>query len=341
MDVAADCNRQWILKRRPVGDIADGDLVIETSPIPKAGDGELVVRTQRLSLDPSNRIWMSDMDSYLPPVALDTPMRGVVMGEVVDSGSPACKPGDRVMGLGTWSDYCRVPAAAMQACPTIPGVPAEEVFGIYMVVGPTAYFGVVDIGQPKIGETLVVSGAAGAVGALAGQIAKAAGCRVIGIAGGKSKCSAIVDDLGFDAAIDYKSEDVSSALRRLCPEGVDVYFDNVGGAILDAVLAQMNLYGRVVMCGQISGYNADGKVPGPENYGAILMKRLKVQGFIVLDYMARYGEAFRGLTTLRQQGKLKWKLHQIDGLENAVDAVRKLYTGGNDGKLMVKVSGGQ
>jgi NADPH-dependent curcumin reductase CurA len=339
--VAADSNRQWILRRRPVGEIADSDLTLEASPIPKAGDGELVVRTRRLSLDASNRIWMSDMDSYLPPVELDTPMRGVVMGEVIDSGSRAYQRGDRVMGLGTWSDYCRVPAAAMQPCPAIPGIPAEEVFGIYMVAGPTAYFGVIDIGQPKVGETLVVSGAAGAVGALAGQIAKAQGCRVIGIAGGQKKCAAIVDELGFDAAIDYKSEDVGAALRKLCPEGVDIYFDNVGGTVLDAVLAQMTLYGRVVMCGQISGYNADGKMPGPENYGAILMKRLKVQGFIVLDYMARYGEAFRALTTLHHQGKLKWKLHQIDGLENAVDAVRKLYTGGNDGKLMIKVSGDQ
>ena len=330
-------NRQWILKSRPVGEIADSDLVMETTPIPKAGDGEIVFRTQHLSLDPSNRIWMSDMPSYLPPVALGAPMRGVVMGEVVESRSPSFKGGDKVMGLGTWSDYCAASATAMQACPTIPGIAPVDVFGIYMVVGPTAYFGVIDIGQPKVGETFVVSGAAGGVGALAGQIAKAQGCKVIGIAGGKDKCTSIVEELGFDAAIDYKSEDLDARLRSLAPEGVDIYFDNVGGGMLDTLLTQMNLYGRVVMCGLISGYNADGKLPGLKNYSAVVMKRLKMQGYIILDYAARYGEAFRALTTLHHQDKLKWKLHQIDGLENAVKAVRMLYTGGNDGKLMVRI----
>ena len=336
--MAQHSNRQWILKKRPVGDIADDDLVIETTPIPTAGDGEVVLRTHYLSLDPTNRIWMSDMVQYMPPVALNTAMRGAVMGEVVESRSPAYQVGDQVMGLATWSDYCCVPAANLQPCPQLPGIPVKEVFGIYTIVGPTAYFGVVDIGQPKVGETLVVSGAAGAVGALVGQIAKTMGCRVIGIAGGKDKCKMIVDELGFDAAIDYKAQDVDAQLRTLCPGGVDIYFDNVGGDILDAVLGQMNLFGRVIVCGLISGYNADGRVPGPKNYGNILMKRLKVQGFIVLDYIPRYAEAYRALTQLHSQGKLKWNLHEVEGLENAVQAVRMLYTGGNNGKLMVKVA---
>lgn len=336
--MSAARNRQWILKRRPVGEIADGDLLLHELPVPRAADGEIVFRTRWLSLDPSNRIWMSEMPSYLPPVALDAAMRGVVMGEVVESRSEAFKPGDAVMGLGSWSDYCCVPAATMHACPSIDGVAAEDVFGIYMVVGPTAYFGVADIAQPKIGDTFVVSGAAGAVGSLAGQIAKAMGCRVIGIAGGRDKCAALIDHYGFDGAIDYKRDDVDARLRELCPQGIDIYFDNVGGETLDRALAQMNLYGRVVSCGSISSYNDDGRVPGPKNYGLILMRRLKVQGFIVLDYAARYAEAFRALTALHRRGQLKWQLHSIDGLENAVQAVRMLYTGGNNGKLMVKVS---
>lgn len=336
--MSATKNREWILKRRPVGEIADADLLMLDAPIPKAGEGEIVIRTHWLSLDPSNRIWMSEMPSYLPPVALDTAMRGVVMGEVIESRSAAFKPGDVVMGLGTWSDYCRMPAAGMQICPSIEGIPPEEVFGIYIAVGPTAYFGMVDIGQPKIGDTLVVSGAAGAVGMLAGQIGKAMGCHVVGIAGGRDKCAAIVDELGFDAAIDYKSEDVDARLSALCPQGVDIYFDNVGGEILDATLGHMNLYGRVVSCGLISSYNDDGRAAGPKNFALILMRRLKVQGFIIFDYAARYAEAYRALTVLHRQKKVKWHLHSIAGLENAVKAVRMLYTGGNNGKLMVKVS---
>lgn len=335
--MSAARNREWILKRRPVGEVADDDLALIEAPVPQAGDGEIVIRTRWLSLDPSNRLWMSETPSYLPPVALDAPMRGVVMGEVVESRSAAFQPGDPVMGIGTWSEYCRVRADTMQRCPVVDDIPVEEVFGIYIAVGPTAYFGMVDIGKPKIGETLVVSGAAGAVGMLAGQIGKAMGCRVIGIAGGRGKCAALVNELGFDGAIDYKSEDIDARLRELCPQGVDIYFDNVGGEILDTTLTHMNLQGRVVACGLISSYNDDGRAPGPKNYALIVMQRLTVQGYIVFDYASRYEEAYRALTALHRAGKLKWQLHSIEGLENAVKAVRMLYTGGNNGKLMVKV----
>ena len=331
-------NQQWILARRPVGEIRDGDLVMTTSPVPKAGPGELVVRTQYLSLDPTNRIWMSDIDQYMEPVALNSPMRGVICGEVVSSGADGFKAGDAVMGLGTWSAYSHGSAASFSPLPVVPGLSPKDVFGQLCIVGPTAYFGLVDIGAPKIGETLVVSGAAGAVGCLAGQLGKALGCRVVGIAGGSEKCGWLTGELGFDAAVDYKAGPLEQNLKRACPNGVDIYFDNVGGETLDIVMGMTNLYGRIIECGLISGYNAECRTPGPSNYARIVMKRLKVQGFIVLDYAARYPEAFRAIAQLYARGRMKWRYHEIQGLQNAPAAVRLLYNGGNLGKLIVKVA---
>ncbi len=330
-------NREWTLHRRPVGEIADGDLVLRESTIPQPADGEVLMRTAYLSLDPTNRIWMSDMDQYMEPVQVGDAMRGLLLGEVVTSRHTGFKAGDRVTSLGTWSDYYCAPAAQVVPLPSVPGLDDKNVFGIYTMVGPTAYFGLVDVGAPRIGDTLVVSTAAGAVGSLVGQIGKALGCRVVGIAGGPDKCIWIREDLGFDAAIDYKSQDVATALRRDCPAGIDVYFDNVGGDMLDAVLGQMNRFGRVVECGLISAYNAKGAVPGPTQYSAILMKRLRVQGFIIFDYIPRFAEAYRALTALHAQGKLKWRLHEVEGLENADKTVRLLYDGGNCGKLLIKM----
>lgn len=330
-------NRQWILSRRPVGSIADGDLVLKELPVPSPKEGEVLIRTNYLSLDPTNRIWMSDMEQYMEPVRLGEPMRGLVLGEVVESHAQALAIGDQVTAVGSWGDYFCASSANFTLVPKIPGLEAKEIFGIYFVVGPTAYFGLVDIGNPKIGETLVVSAAAGAVGSIVGQIGKAQGCRVVGIAGGSQKCGWI-KELGFDAAIDYKSEDVAAALRMHCPGGIDIYFDNVGGETLEAALGRMNLFGRVVVCGMISAYNSKAPVPGPRNYSAILMKRLKVQGFIILDYFTRYPEAYRALTQLHAAGKLKWRFHEVEGLENADKAVRLLYDGGNRGKLLVKVA---
>ena len=333
-----ELNRQWILAKRPQGDIADGDLVFQSNAIPTAATEEIVVKTAYLSLDPTNRIWMSDMDGYMPPVDLNAPMRGLVAGIVTESKSKAFKKGDMVMGIGTWSDYCVAPASSFIAIPSISGISPRDIFAIYYLVGPTAYFGLVDVTTPKIGETLVVSTAAGAVGSLVGQIGKALGCRVVGIAGGKDKCDWITNELGFDAAIDYKSQDVASELRRHCPNGIDIYYENVGGKILDAVLPQMNLFGRISVCGLISSYNATEPQPGPYNYHVILMQRLKVQGFIILDYFHRYPEAFRALTELRLSGKLKWRLQEVNGLEEAEKTVRLLYAGGNTGKLLIKIS---
>ena len=331
-------NRQWILARRPDGEIRDGDLLLKTTSLPVAGPGELLVRTHYLSLDPTNRIWMSDIDQYMEPVMLDAPMRGIVSGEVVGSGVPTFKLGDTVMGLGTWSDYCHGPAANFSPMPAYPGISQKDIFGQLCVIAPTAYFGLVDIGAPKVGETLVVSGAAGAVGSIAGQLGKALGCRVVGIAGGREKCRWIVDELGFDIALDYKVGGLEAALRQACPQGVDIYFDNVGGETLNTVMGLTNLYGRIIECGLISTYNADCKVAGPSNYARIVMKRLKVQGFIVLDYAARYAEAYRAFTQLHAQGRMKWRCHELVGLEAAAEAVRLLYRGQNNGKLLIKVA---
>jgi NADPH-dependent curcumin reductase CurA len=333
-----ETNRVWRLRKRPVGTIGDDVLSLENEAVPIPADGECLFRLNYLSLDPTNRIWMSDMDQYMPPVALGAPMRGVVCGTVVSSKHPGFAAGDIVSGLGTWADYQVGTAATLNKMGPLGGRPVADAFGLFAAVGPTAYFGLIDLGAPKAGETVVVSAAAGAVGSIVGQIAKIMGCRAVGLAGTDDKCRWIVDELGFDAAINYRREDVPAALKRTCPDGIDIYFDNVGGDILDACLKQMRLFGRIPTCGLISQYNATGEVPGPKNYPMILMQRLKVQGFIVLDYMQRYPEAIGALGQWMQQGKLKFKVDMYSGLENAVTTLRKLYTGEHQGKLMIHVA---
>jgi NADPH-dependent curcumin reductase len=331
-------NRQWILERRPIGDIRDGDLLFKTNPMPTPKKGEVVVKVEWLSQFPTHRIWMSDIDQYMPPVALGSPMRGVVSGRVITSESDLLQEGAYVMGIGSWSDYCCEPAGNFAPIPEFPGMSNKDIFGQLSIVGTTAYIGLLDIGSPKIGETLVVSGAAGAVGCLAGQLGKVMGCKVVGIAGGQDKCHWLTEDLGFDYAIDYKNADVDACLRELCPEGIDIFFDNVGGEILNTVLGQMNLFGRVVQCGLVSLYNNDCKGGGPSNYPRIMMKRLKIQGFIVLDHPVRFTEAIRALVTLHRQGRMKWRYHDVEGLENADHAARMLFSGKNTGKVMLKVA---
>ncbi len=332
-----DVNQVWRLRKRPVGTLTDDVLSFAEEAIPEPADGECLFRLNYLSLDPTNRIWMSDMDQYMPPVELGAPMRGVVCGTVVKTKNPAYKVGDVVSGLGTWADYqLGTPATVNPMGPTGP-VPVIDAFGTFAVVGPTAYFGLLDLGQPKPGETVVVSAAAGAVGSIVGQIAKIKGCRAVGLAGSDEKCRWIVDELGFDAAINYRKEDVPAALMRACPKGIDVYFDNVGGAILDACLKRMNFKGRVPTCGLISSYNATEPVPGPYNYDMILMQRLTVQGFIVLDYANRYPEAIQALAGWMASGQLKVRQDVVDGLAQALNTLKKLYTGENTGKLMIRV----
>ena len=333
----SEINRVWRLRKRPVGDLADDVLSLEDEPIPEPGNNEFLFRLNYLSLDPTNRLWMSDMDQYMPPVDLNAPMRGVVCGTVLKSNHPDYAEGAVVSGVGTWSDYQLGTPETMNPMGHLGGVATVDAFSTFAVVGPTAYFGLLDIGQPKAGETVVVSAAAGAVGSIVGQIAKIKGCRAVGLAGTPDKCSWIMDELGFDAAINYRTEDVSQALAAACPTGIDVYFDNVGGEILDACLKLMNLGGRIPTCGLISQYNATEPVPGPYNYSMILMQRVRVEGFIVLDFTARYPEALGALGQWMAEGRIKVRTEIVDGLENSLQTLKKLCTGANTGKLMMRV----
>jgi hypothetical protein len=330
-------NRQWVLKRRPVGDIQAGDLDFVTTPVRDLAEGEILVRNIYLSLDPTNRIWMSDMDQYLPPVEIGSVMRGGTVGVVEESRAPGFAPGMLVNpGLSGWQDYTIVPAGI--ATPIPPGVPLTALMSALGVTGWTAYFGLLDIGQPKAGETVVVSAAAGAVGSIVGQIAKIKGCRVVGIAGSDAKCRWVVEDLGFDACINYKTQDVGAELDRLCPNGIDVNFENVGGDIMDAVMARMNNFSRMPLCGMISSYNDTVEAPGPKNFVKILMHRITVRGFIVIDYFPRMQEAIVDLSRWVGEGKIKYKVHVDQGLENAAQSVKRLFSGDHDGKLLVQIS---
>jgi len=332
-------NRIWRLRNRPVGDITDDVLSFEEESIPVPGDGEFLFRLNYLSLDPTNRIWMSDMDQYMPPVELNDPMRGIVCGTVIKSHHPDYAEGSIVSGLGVWADYQIGTPQSVSPMGDTGSIPVVDAFSTFAVVGPTAYFGLLDIGQPKEGETVVVSAAAGAVGSIVGQIAKIKGCRAVGLAGTNEKCTWIKDDLGFDMAINYRTESVPETLAAACPNGIDVYFDSVGGEILDACLKLMNFKGRISTCGLISQYNATEPVPGPFNYGMILMQRLRVQGFIVLDFMERYPEAIAALSQWMAEGKIKVRTEIVDGLENAPQTLKKIFTGANTGKLIIRVKG--
>ncbi len=329
-------NRQWKLMHRPVGDIRQGDLQLVESAVPVPGPGQMLVRNIYLSLDPTNRIWMSDMDQYMPPVEIGDVMRGGTIGVVEKSNNPAFQPGDIVQPLDLgWQDY--VVTSMAQKLMVTPDLPILAYMSALGMTGMTAYFGLLDIGKPKPGETVVVSAAAGAVGSIAGQIAKLKGCRVVGLAGSDEKCRWVVEDLGFDACINYRTENVLEALKRECPKGIDVYFENVGGEILDAVLTLINLEARIPLCGLISTYNADGPVPGPYMFRNILMKRALIKGFIVIDYFPRIAEFAAEMGPWVASGQVKWRVDVEQGLENAPTVLNKLFTGGNTGKLVVQI----
>lgn len=332
-------NRQFLLKKRPTGRIEPTDFELVRRPVPKAGPNQAVGRVLYLSLDPTNRIWMTDVEQYMPPVALGDVMRGAGLVEIVESNNPAYQVGDLGVGLTGWQDYAVTDGTGIGALTPIPKglpVPLTAMMGALGITGITAYFGLLDVGQPKPGETVVISAAAGATGSVAGQIAKIQGSRAVGIAGGKEKCDWIVKELGFDAAVDYKAPDWRERLARACPSGIDVNFENVGGEIMEEVMARMNLGGRVVLCGMISGYNTGERMRGP--FDTILMKRLRVQGFIVIDYVARFPEATMQLAQWYIEGKLKHHETIVEGLEKAPTAINMLFDGGNVGKLMVKVA---
>jgi NADPH-dependent curcumin reductase CurA len=331
-------NGQWRLAARPEGRAKETDFEWVEGPASSLSVGQIRVRIVYLSLDPTNRFWMEPEDGYLPALPLGAVMRGVTLGVVEESRSAAFKPGDIVQGLGGWQEYYVGDTETWTKLPRIHGLPLTAFLGAMGHIGFTAYFGLMDIGQPRPGETLVVSAAAGAVGSLAGQMGKIAGCRVVGIAGSDEKCDWITRELGFDAAINYHKEEVSQGLVRTCPGGIDINFENVGGEILDAVLGRINLNARVVLCGLISQYNATGPVPGPSNFVNVLVRRARVQGFIILDFVARFHEAAEKIVPWLLSGQLKFRTDIVEGLRNAPGAMNKLFDGTNQGKLLVKVS---
>ncbi|MEO6629720.1 MAG: NADP-dependent oxidoreductase [Aquihabitans sp.] len=334
-----DHSRRIVLAQRPHGNVTAEDVRLETVPVPEPGPGEAVVRVQWLSIDPTIRTWMDDAPGYLPPIEIDAVVRSGALGEVIASNSSRYAEGDTVFSMMGWQDHAVIDEGAASAQVVPPGLEPTAVLSVFGVTGMTAYFGLLDIGQPEPGDTVVVSGAAGATGSVVGQIAKIKGAgRVIGIAGTDEKCAWLVDELGFDAAINYKTDNIGARLRELCPKGIDVYFDNVGGEILDICLGQLALKGRVVCCGAISAYNTDrGDIYGLKNYFTLITKRARMEGFLILDYLDRFPEAQGEMFGWVLDGKVKHAEHVVEGLENAPDALNLLFTGGNTGKVIVKV----
>ena len=330
-------NRQFKLISRPVGMVQRSNFEFAAVPAGTPGPGEVLVRVLYLSLDPAMRGWMNDGRSYVPPVGIGEVMRAGGIGRVVASNDPSLAVGDTVVGMTGVQDYAVAKAKEMtKVDPRL--APLPRFLGALGMPGLTAYFGLLDIGQPKEGETVVVSAASGAVGAVVGQIAKIKGCRVVGIAGGPDKCRYLTGELGFDAAIDYKNEDVRAALARHCPKGVDIYFDNVGGEILDAVLSFLARRARVIICGAVSQYNHPEAIQGPRNYLSLLINNARMEGFVVFHYAARYAEGMQALAGWMMAGKLKAREDVVDGLETFPDTLQKLFRGENFGKLVIKVA---
>ena len=329
-------NRQWKLRSRPTAMVSRDNFELVTAPAPSPAAGEALVEVQYVSLDPAMRGWLNDAKSYLPPVAIGEVMRAIGVGRVIESKDPALAVGDFVTGITGVQAFAAAPAGAWTKIdPEL--VPLPRWLGVVGMPGMTAYFGLHDVGQAKAGETLVVSAAAGAVGAVVGQLGKSLGLRVIGIAGGSEKCRYLVDELGFDAAIDYKHDDVRAKLHELAPKGIDVYFDNVGGEILDIALAQLRKKARVVICGAISQYNTGAPFVGPKNYMSLLVNSARMEGFVIFHFAARYPEAAMALARLHKEGKLKAKEDIVDGIDQFPEALGKLFRGENFGKLILKI----
>lgn len=312
------------------------DFSIEENEMPILKDGEFLVKNEYISLDPAMRGWMRDVRSYIPPVALGDVMRAGTVGEVIESKNDKFKVGDFASGWGGVQKYS-VSDGKMshKVDPSI--APLPKFLGVLGMPGMTAYFGLLHVGEPKEGDTVLVSGGAGAVGSVVGQIAKVKGCRVVGIAGGAEKCKYLVDTLGFDDAIDYKNENIHKAIKRTCPKGIDVYFDNVGGEILDAALGRINMHARIVICGAISQYNNETPVKGPSNYLSLLVNRARMQGMVVMDYAKDYRMAAMEMGGWMMQGKLHSKEFIVDGIETFPETLLRLFNGDKMGKLLLKV----
>ena len=329
-------NRQFLLAKRPVGAATRDTFTFQRVPVVQPEEGQILVKNEYLSLDPAMRGWMNEGKSYIPPVALGDVMRALGVGKVIASAHPGFAVGDYVNGaLGVQDYFTGEPRGFYKVDPKL--VPLPVYLSALGMTGMTAYFALLDVGAPKAGDTVVISGAAGAVGSIAGQIAKLKGCRVVGIAGGEEKCARLVEEFGFDGTIDYKSEDVLAGLKRECPKGVDVFFDNVGGDILDAVLSRLNFKARVIICGAISQYNNKEAVKGPANYLSLLVNRARMEGFVVMDYADRYAAAGQEMAGWLPKGQLKSKEHIVEGLESFPESLAKLFSGENHGKLVLKV----
>ncbi|HEV3449580.1 MAG TPA: NADP-dependent oxidoreductase [Acidimicrobiia bacterium] len=329
-------NRQVRLRQRPVGLVDDATFEVVEEPLADLAPGEYRVRIAYLSIDPTNRVWIREEPSYLPPVRLGEVMRGGAVGEVVESRNDDYPVGAPVLGMLGWQEYATCgPDVTARVVPS--GIPLPHLLGVYGTTGITAYFGMLDVAQPQPGDTAVVSGAAGATGSVAGQIAKIQGARVIGIAGTPEKCDWLTGELGFDAAVNYRTEDVGRRLHELAPEGIDVFFDNVGGATLDTVLTQLAIGARVALCGAISTYNESDRPAPIHSYMNLVVKRARMQGFLVLDYLDRFPEAVLQLVAWVEEGRIRWRDHIVDGLHQAPRALNMLFTGENTGKLMVRV----
>jgi NADPH-dependent curcumin reductase CurA len=331
-------NHQFRLAARPVGLPKPSDWSYTEEPVGEPADGQVLVRVLYASMDPAMRGWMNDSRSYIPPVGIGEVMRALGAGEVVESKHPDLQPGDHVTGLLGIQEFAIVPGSAVMKVDTSLA-PLPTYIGTLGMPGMTAYLGLTEIGRPQPGETVVVSGAAGAVGGIVGQIAKIKGARAVGIAGGAEKCEHIVRDLGFDVAIDYKTQDVASALAEACPKGIDVYFDNVGGEILDAALANLAREARVIICGAISQYNNTTAIAGPSNYLSLLVNHATMTGFVVSDYGSKYPEGGREMAGWLAEGKLIGREEIVEGFETFPDTLLMLFRGENTGKLVLKVAG--
>ena len=328
-------NHRFTLAARPVGMVKPTDFAYEELEVPELADGQLLVKVQYLSLDPAMRGWMNDAKSYIKPIAIGELMRAIGIGRVIESRQPRFAVGDYVSGMFGLQEFALSNGDGLVALdPTV--APLPVMLSTLGMPGLTAYFGLLEVGKPVAGNTVVVSGAAGAVGSVVGQIAKIKGCRAVGIAGGLDKCRYLID-LGFDTAIDYKSADVKAQLREHCPQGIDVYFDNVGGELLDIALTQLAPRARVVICGAISQYNNTTAVKGPANYLSLLVSRASMTGMVVFDYAERYAEGVREMAGWMAAGKLKSREDIVFGLDKFPEALQKLFTGENHGKLLLEL----
>ena len=330
-------NRQLRLKTRPEGRVGREHFDLVEQPVPELKDGEVLVHTLYLSMDPTNRVWMRDIPQYLPPVAIGEVMRALGLGRVIASRSSRYAEGDLVQGLTGWQDYLVLheDTPGYVRLPGDPGIPLPTLLGAAGMSGVTAYYGMTDIAPVQPGETLVVSAAAGSVGSIAGQIGKIMGAHVVGIAGGADKCRHLVEDLGFDAAVDYKAPDFKQQLKAATPGGVHVNFENVGGDVMKAVLGRMVIGGRIALCGLIAGYNNDQRPS--DDFSPIIMKRLTMRGFLVLDY-TKTKEAVHAITGWIREGKLRTEETVAEGLENAPEVLNRLFDGSHRGKLVLRVA---